>query len=290
MKKPMVICLVLIFVFFFSSCSSPQNNEDDIISYNLESNTEQEGGSVETAKAGSFEGGTADDQGAEACLLVYSFGSLNDFLLYCSSGSTDVSIYEQPPKDGVPKFKMKEKAVIDFWGLFPQLDQEAVTFDYVEVLNDHRYSYGGITNNAHQTEIGFLVGYEEDAADYSFESVIKKLESEKDLIVQGDFDDTETDLPLDVKSIANVLEKNGCILVYPKYRKRKSGGFEIENQGVAIYYKKYYVQIGPCYPADTTFYEDDTLIPILTLFKDGEERTQTLEGIKHYLDSKLENK
>lgn len=285
MKKMTVVCFVLIFAFIICSCSDPHIGE--ISSGNLESNTEQETSAGENVESGSFEGGAIDDQSVEVCYLIHSFFSLNDFLLYCSSGSTDVSIYEQPPKNGVPRFQMKEKAVIDFWGLFPQLDQNAVTFNYIEVMNDHHYSYSGLTNNDNQTIIGFLVGYEEDTEDYSLESVIKKWQSVKDLIVQGDFDDTDTELPSDARSIAYVLEKNGCVLVYPKYRKIKSGTIEIENQGVAIYYKKYYVQIGPCYPADTTFYEDDTLIPILTLFKDGEERTQTLEGIKHYLDSKL---
>lgn|GEM_PF-5081761 len=286
MEKAAVVCFVLIFAFIICSCSDPHIGE--ISSGNLESNTEQEASTGENVESGSFEGGAIDDQSVEVSYLIHSFFSLNDFLLYCSSGSTDVSIYEQPPKNGVPRFQMKEKSVINFWELFPKMDPDTVTFHCVEVLNDHHYGCGGITNNDYHTDINFRVGYEEDAEDYSLESVIKELQNRKmDLIVQGDFDGTDTELPSNAKKIAYITEKAGCFLAYPKYKEMKSGAIIFDNSGVIIYYKKYCIEIGPGIPADTTFYEDDDLIPILALFKEGEERTQALEWIMHYLDSKL---
>lgn len=210
--------------------------------------------------------------------LIYSFKSIEDFELYCKTGSTDASLYKEPPTV-FPHFKMQDGIFMELNDLFPDLDMNAITVRHIEIRSEGKYLYGCHVND---TKTRFMVhfSYQEDASDLSAEKIIEKRSKNYTKSINGDYYTAKEkpDSRFGIRTLY-AFELNDVVMSYSFYGEEMSG--------VTIYSGNYTIGISAGGADDRkVLLSDEALKPITDLFRDGEARIEALNKIKEYIESK----
>ena len=216
----------------------------------------------------------------DPCIITYAFSSIDDFRLYCSSGSTAVSDYREPPEDGAfPLYRMKEGCFVELSDLFPALDLEKITVNHIETYSSCQYSYGGFTKEG-KTRFRIDVLYERDLTPFE-EAVCKEDDSGYDRIIREDYSYRDGASRDQKGSVLYVFETGGCTLRYRTYNGK--------TEGMSIRCGDYVIGISPSFTGNTAFFSDDALRPLSCFFRSDPERAQGLDAIARSLNSSGES-
>ena len=213
-----------------------------------------------------------------ACTVVFSFKSIEDFELYCKTGSTDASLYKEPPTV-FPHFKMQDGIFMELNDLFPDLDMNAITVRHIEIRSEGKYLYGCHVND---TKTRFMVHFwcQEDASDLSAEKIIEKNSEYYTKSIIGDYytSKEKPDSRFGIRTLY-AFELNDVVMSYSFYGEEMSG--------VSVYSGNYTIVISAGGADDRkVLLSDEALKPITDLFRDGEARIEALNKIKEYIESK----
>lgn len=213
-----------------------------------------------------------------ACTVVFSFKSIEDFELYCKTGSTDASLYKEPPTV-FPHFKMQDGIFMELNDLFPDLDMNAITVYHIEIHSEGKYLYSCYLNDT-KTRFGVVFSCQEDASDLSAEKIIEKRSKNYTKSIKGDYY-TSKEKPDSwyLSSTLYAFELNDVVMTY---------SFDAEEMsGVTIYSGNYTIGISAVFADDSkVLLSNEALKPITDLFRDGEARIEALNKIKEYIESK----
>ena len=217
-------------------------------------------------------------------LEIYSFSCIDDFKLFCTTESRDISLYKNGPDYGVfPPFSMKNGSYLKLDSLFPTLDMSKILFDHIEIPNDHQYSYSGKTISE-ETPVYIEVTFDERTTYRTLDSIIedhlriiqnsiKENENVRYEVFYGDYYDERTPRPSNMILVHNYYyyDTDGCAYMYDLYRGNMCG--------ITIWCGNYKIVIGMGSPNNDAFFADETLTPISNLFKSEDKRSETLQGI-----------
>ena len=214
-------------------------------------------------------------------IMQYGFYSIEDFKTFYLTGSTDLSLYDTPPRDGFfPLFQMQEGCFVDLSDLFPTLNFENLTVSSVSVSWKNRYSYAAKTKDT-KVSLSVSIQYKNAYENASIDSVLAGRDNSKvNKIIRSDYY-TATEKPSKTSGLMlYIFELNDCIISYNFYN-------EIM-QGMSIYKGNFTIGITTAidYIEDGSFFNDETLKPATCLFKNGEARLNALNRIAEFIDSK----
>ena len=218
-----------------------------------------------------------------ACTVVFSFKSIEDFELYCKTGSKDASLYKKPPSL-FPAFEMKEGIFVEPNELFPDLDVQGLTVDYIEIVSPYEYSYSGKTNDG--TVFGITISYDENASEVSADKIIEKRSLKANInIVKGDYYTSKVKLGAleDKHAVYNfyIFDMDDCTL---EYHANVRGNVVTS---MWIHHGNYAIGISSFFDSNLdAFFADEVLKPMTDLFSGGEARIEALNKIKEYIESK----
>lgn len=202
----------------------------------------------------------------------YAFSTIDDFKLFCTTGSRDSTLYNSPPKNNAfPPYNMYEGCFVDMTRLFPGLDKNSVTIDHIEISSSGRYSYSGYTNIG-KTPFSISIKYENKSSNISVESVVA--DSNASLykqIIRADYYDTANKASSTEGAVLYVFELNKCIVKYNVYKGKI--------QGMAIRSGDYEIGLSPGYSDNDAFFTDEALKPLSCLFSDSEDRVEALNRV-----------
>lgn len=278
MRKYMIIAIALLFcIAMFASCegisdASPHSNP----AYTVPSSPTDS-----DATALPVDGSPTENLPEEGSPSIerYAFFSIADFKLYCSTGSKDVSLYQKPPMDSVfPPYGMAEGCFVELSQLFPELDMNSITVDYVEISSENQYSYSGYTNTGN-TPFSISISYKKDTNDVSPEKVVSTANTSMyNQIIYDDYYGMDTAISDKTGAILYIFELSRCTVQYDVYKEKI--------QGMAIHCGDYVIGISPGYSDNNAFFTDESLSPISCLFKDGNNRDQALNKVALCVNSK----
>ena len=272
MKKLLISLIIILFVISLSSCAT--ENPDA---------TQPPEESTPIAESTPVPESTPPDVDEEQVEFpVYSFKSIEDFELYCKTGSKDVSLYKNPPSL-FPDFKMKDGVFVNLDEVFPDLDMESITVDHIEVEVSDMYYCSCYTKNGTKFDVVFQ--YNENATEVSADNVIEQLASHeyyaRSKIIKGDYYTSKfTSEDWRVSSVYYVFDVDDYVVRY--YADTRGNLINIW-----IYHDNYEIGIGSYNESNReAFFADKVLKPMTDLFSDGEARIEALNKIKQFTESK----
>lgn len=267
MRKRMIMLMSILIVFaMLSSCSTSNDSSKDTVDSGVIWLPNQ---SV-----------TGDSSMGDApCIERYAFSTIEDFELFCTTGSRDVTLYSSQSKDNMfPPFNMLEGCFVEISQLFPELDQNNVTIDHIEIVNSGRYSYSGYTN-VDQTPFRITINYKSKSSGLSVSTVVNALDtSAYDQVICADYYDAKTQAPSKKGSTVYVFELSKCIVQYSFYKEKI--------EGVVIHSGNYEIGISPRYSDNDAFFTDETLKELSCIFEDSDDRSEALSKIAAFAESK----
>lgn len=281
MKKCMLLVIALLLCMaMFTSCGDPTIPTDTVPSDSSDSHA----ASVPAGSSPTDDSPSTDDQPSadfsSPTIERYTFFSIEDFKLYCTTGSKDASLYQKPPKYGsFPLYNMVEGCFVELSQLFPELDMNCITVDNVEVEFNDRYTYSGYTNTGN-TPFYVSIRYKRNTDDV-LSGIADEIDSKPTqyrIIYDDYYYGKDTAASEKTKGVVYVSELSGCTIEYNVY--------DGKIQGMSVEYGDYVIGISPAYSDNIAFFTDEALSPLSCLFKNGNDREQALNQIALFVNAK----
>lgn len=216
------------------------------------------------------------------CIVRYAFSSVEDFKTYYETASKDLSKYKAPPMGNTfPLYKMQEGCFVELSDLFPQLNTNEITVDYVEISSSNDYSYSGYTNKE-KTPFLVAIYHEENGEKLDFEEAVKEAKNgEYDTVISSDYHTSSSKPTKQTGKCLYIFELEGCVVKYIFLNEKI--------QGMLVQRGNFKIAISPSYSDNVEFFSDEVLKPMTCLFGSGEERKAALKHFADFVDSKMAN-
>lgn len=273
MKKVFIVFLsIMMIVVIFSSCNKiTEETPQDKVSE--ETHQDKVSGEMNTLPNESL----TDDWNAGDVPSIerYAFSSIEDFKIFCTTGSRDSTLYDSPPKDDAfPPYNMLEGCFVDITQLFPGLDENNVTIDHIEISSNGRYSYSGYTNIS-KTPFSISIKYENQSSEVTVASVAAATTaSTYNQVILADYYEAKNTVSSSEGLTLYVFELSNCIVQYNVYKEKI--------QGMVIHSGDYEIGLSPGYSDNDAFFTDETLESVSCMFKEGEDRVEALSRVSNF--------
>ncbi len=265
--------LILVTVVFLSSCNLNSNDTENLFQEtlgNVGAELRNDTDNIDTVQT---------TEAFENCIARYGFYSLEDFKTYCLTGSKDLTLYKSMPKgESLPLYKMSDGAFVDVLDLFPSINAETVTIDYIETASRTRYSVLGYTNKR-ETPFCISVRYTKDT-DFESGNIFAQNDSKVDIIKYEDYFKATEQAKSEYERTLFVFDINGCKVEYDVYMGKLSG--------LSIYVGDYCIGISDMSNGmknAENFFDDEDLRSITCFFSDADRAAESIDSIKNYLKS-----